>query len=242
VPVGAATGIGLDWGRAALAVPVALLLALTAGLVPAVRAARTYPAAAVRPAVARARWVRRPRSLPGMAAVNVIRTPGRALLGAGALAIGIAALTLITAVAWTFRGAVVGSLLGDAVSLSVRGADVLAATATVLLGAAAVADVLYLNIRDRATELAALRATGWTDAALSRLVAYEGLLLGALGALAGAGLGLGTAAWLVGDVPRTLLLVAAGTAVAGTLLSGLAALVPTALLRRLPIARLLAEE
>ncbi len=242
VPLGAATGIGLDLRRAALAVPVAVLLALAAGLLPAIRAARTYPAAAVRPVVARARWLRRPRSLLGMAAVNLVRTPGRALLGASALAVGIAALTLVTMVAWTFRGAVVGSLLGDAVSLSVRGADVLAATATVLLGVAAVADVLYLGIRDRAAELAALRATGWTESALSRLVAYEGLLLGGLGALAGAGLGLAAAAWLVGEVPHALLLVAAGTAAGGILLSGLAALVPTALLRRLPIARLLAEE
>jgi ABC-type antimicrobial peptide transport system permease subunit len=87
-----------------------------------------------------------------------------------------------------------------------------------------------------------LRATGWTEQALSRLVAYEGLLLGSVGALAGAGLGLAAAAWLVGEVPRALLLVAAVTAAGGILLSGLAALVPTALLRRLPIARLLAEE
>ncbi len=242
VPLGAATGIGIDRGRAALAVPVALLLALTAGLAPAVRAARTYPAAAVQPVVARAGWAHRPRTVLGLALVNLIRAPGRALLGAGALAIGVAALTIVTAVAWTFRGAVVGSLLGDAVSVSVRGADVLAATATVLIGAAAVADVLYLNIRDRATELAALCATGWTDTALSRLVGYEALLLGLLGALTGAGLGLAGAAWLVGGIPPGLLLVAAGTAAAGTLLSAAAALIPTVLLRRLPTARLLAEE
>ena len=78
--------------------------------------------------------------------------------------------------------------------------------ATVLLGAAAVADVLYLNIRDRAAELATLRATGWTDAALGRLVGYEGFLLGVLGAVTGAGLGLGGAAWLVGELPAALVL------------------------------------
>ncbi|MGC5022088.1 FtsX-like permease family protein [Micromonospora sp. DT47] len=111
-----------------------------------------------------------------------------------------------------------------------------------MLGAAAVADVLYLNIRDRAAELATLRAVGWTDAALGRLVGYEGLLLGLLGALTGAGLGLGGAAWLVGDLPRQLVLVAATVALAGVLLTCLAALVPAALLRRLPTARLLAEE
>ncbi|MFU8876470.1 FtsX-like permease family protein, partial [Micromonospora sp. SL4-19] len=137
---------------------------------------------------------------------------------------------------------IIGSLLGDTISLNVRSADTLAAIATVLLGAAAVADVLYLNIRDRAAELATLRATGWTDTALSRLVGYEGLLLGALGSLTGAGLGLGGAAWLVGELPTTLALVAAVVALAGIVVTCLAALVPAALLRRLPIARLLAEE
>ncbi|MFE9689566.1 FtsX-like permease family protein [Micromonospora sp. NPDC005806] len=241
-PLGAALDIGVDWRHALLAVPVALLLALVAGLAPALRAARAHPAAALSPPVAAARWVRRPRTLPGLALVNLVRTPGRTLLGAGALAIGVAALTLVAAAAYAFRGAIVGSLLGDTVSLSVRRADVLAAVATVLLGAAAVADVLYLNIRDRAAELATLRATGWTDAALGRLVGYEGFSLGVLGAGAGAGLGLGGAAWLVGELPAALGLVAATVALAGVLVTCLSALVPAALLRRLPTARLLAEE
>ncbi|MGW0432496.1 FtsX-like permease family protein [Micromonospora sp. NPDC003197] len=242
IPVSAALGIGIGWQRAALAVPVALLLALTAGTVPAVRASRAHPAAALRPAVAPPRRSRRPRTVLGLALVNLTRTPGRTLLGASALGIGIAALTLVTAAAYAFRGAIVGSLLGDVVSLSVRGADTVAAVATVLLGAAAVADVLYLNIRDRAAELATLQAVGWTNAALSRLVTYEGLALGMLGAVTGAAVGLAGAAWLVGDLPGVLVLVAVGTALTGVLLTGLAALVPAALLRRLPTARLLAEE
>ncbi|PGH41603.1 hypothetical protein COO58_27795 [Micromonospora sp. WMMA1996] len=241
-PLGAALDIGIDWRRALVAVPVALLLALVAGVAPALRAARAHPAEALRPPVAAARWVRRPRTLPGLALVNLTRSPGRTVLGAGALAIGVAALTLVAATAYAFRGAIVGSLLGDTVSLSVRGADALAAVATVLLGAAAVADVLYLNIRDRAAELATLRATGWTDAALGRLVGYEGFVIGALGAVGGATLGLGGAALVVGQVPAGLVTVAALVASAGVLVTCLAALVPAALLRRLPTARLLAEE
>ncbi|WFE51799.1 FtsX-like permease family protein [Micromonospora sp. WMMD1155] len=242
VPLGTALGMDVDWRRAALAVPIALLLALAAGLVPALRAARAHPAAALRPIVAPAGWVRRPRTLLGLALVNLARTPGRTFLGAGALAIGVAALTLVAAAAWAFRGAIVGSLLGDVVSLSVRGADTVAAAATVLLGAAAVADVLYLNIRDRAAELATLRAIGWTDADLGRLVGYEGLALGVVGATTGAAIGLAGAGWLIGDLPEALLLVAALTALAGALVSALAALVPAALLPRLRPARLLAEE
>ncbi|MEU4556295.1 FtsX-like permease family protein [Micromonospora violae] len=242
LPLAAALGIEISWYQAALAVPVALLLALVAGVVPALRAAGAHPAAALRPMVAPARWVRRPRNLFGMALVNLVRTPGRTLLGAGALAIGLTALTLVSAAAYAFRGAIVGNLLGDTVSLNVRGADTLAAVVTVVLGAGAVADVLYLNVRDRAAELSTLRAVGWTDTELSRLVGYEGLLIGTLGAVAGAGLGLAGAAWLVGGLPTALIMVAAAVALGGVLLTCLAALVPAALLRRLPTARLLAEE
>lgn len=242
VPVAAALGIGIGWQRALLAVPVALLLALAAGLLPALRASRAHPAGALRPPVATARWIRRPRTLLGLAVVNLVRTPGRTLLAASALAIGVTALTLVSAIAYAFRGAVVGSLLGDTISLSIRGPDAAAAAATVLLAVAAVGDVLYLNIRDRARELATLRAIGWTDALLGRLITYEGLLLGLLGATTGALLGLAGITWLVGELPQTLLLITAVVAAAGAAVACLAALIPAYLLRRLPTAQLLAEE
>ncbi|MEV4710325.1 FtsX-like permease family protein [Micromonospora sp. NPDC049374] len=242
LPISAALGIGIGWQRALLALPVALLLALAAGLLPALRASRAHPAAALGPPVTTARWVRRPRTLLGLALVNLVRTPGRTLLAASALAIGVAALTLVSAAAYAFHGALVGSLLGDAISMSIRGPDAAAAAATVLLGAAAVADVLYLNIRDRARELATLRAIGWTDTLLSRLITYEGLLLGLLGAAAGAALGLAGTTWLVGELPQNLLLVTVLVAVVGTAVTCLAALIPAHLLRRLPTAQLLAEE
>ncbi|MET7968010.1 FtsX-like permease family protein [Micromonospora sp. NPDC005305] len=241
-PVSAAFGVDVGWRRALLAVPVALLLALVAGLLPALRASRAHPAAALRPAVAAARRAGRPRTVFRLALNNLARTPGRTLLGAGALAIGVAALTLVGAVSYAFRGAVVGSLLGDAISLSVRGPDGVAAAATVLLGTAAVADVLYLGIRDRAAELATLRAIGWTEATLGRLVCYEGLALGVLGAVTGALLGLLGTVGLIGSLPGSLLLVAVATAAVGTVVSCLAALLPATLLRRLSTARLLAEE
>ncbi|BCB88669.1 FtsX-like permease family protein [Phytohabitans suffuscus] len=242
VPVAAVLGNAIGWQRAAAAVPLALVLALAAGAVPALRAARAHPAAALRPAATTVRWLRRPRTLLGLALVNLARTPGRTVLGAGALAIGVAALTLVAAAASVFRGAIVGNLLGDSVALSVRGADAVAVVATVLLGAVAVADVLYLNIRDRAAELAALQAVGWTEGALARLVGYEGAALGVLGATTGSAAGLAGAAWLFNGVPGGLILVAAITAAGGVLAPVLATLVPAALLRGLPTAQLLAEE
>ena len=126
--------------------------------------------------------------------------------------------------------------------MQVRGIDYVAAGATVALGVLAVADVVFLNIRERAAELATILSFGWREGTLARLVVTEGAIIGVTGALAGAGLGLGAAAWFAGHLPARLLVIAAAAVAAGIAVTAAAALLPAALLRRLPAAHLLAEE
>ena len=242
VPVSAGLGLHASPGRALLAVPVAMAVAVVAGLAPAWLAARADPVSSVRPPVVAARRAHQPRGITSLALLNVARTPGRTLTGVASLAVGIAALTMLTAVTVAFRGVVVGSLLGDAVAVQVRSVDYIAAGATVTLGVLAVADVVFLNIRERAAELATLRSFGWHDSTLARLVITEGTIIGLIGSLAGAGLGLGGAAWFAGQLPARLLAIAAAAVAAGIIITAAAALLPAALLRRLPTAHLLAEE
>jgi ABC-type antimicrobial peptide transport system permease subunit len=106
----------------------------------------------------------------------------------------------------------------------------------------AVADVVFLNITERAAELATMRSFGWHDTTLARLVITEGAIIGVVGSLAGAGLGLGAAAWFAGQLPARLLAIAAAAVAAGIIITAGATLLPAALLRRLPTAHLLAEE
>jgi putative ABC transport system permease protein len=245
LPLGAALGLPVGGWRAAAAVPGATLLALLAGALPARRAARADPLAAVRPAVrtGRRHAARRGvRTLAALARTNLVRVPGRSILGVVSLGIGVFALTVLLAVTAAFRGAVVGTVLGDAVAVQVRTADYLAVAATLVLGALAVADVLYLNLRDRSAEIATLRATGWRERQLTRLVVFEGIGLGLLGGLGGAVLGLGAAWAFTGTFTTTMPLVAAAAAACGILSAVLASLPPAAALRRLPTATLLAEE
>ncbi len=160
----------------------------------------------------------------------------------GSPSIGICAITLLSAITWAFHGSITGTLLGDAISLRVRGVDAVAVVATVLLGIAVVADVLYLNIRDRSGELAALTATGWSAAARGRLVSYEAMGIGVIGATAGAALGLVGAGAFAGGFPIGLGWVFAGSLVGGVLLTGMAALIPVLVQSRMAVATLLAEE
>jgi putative ABC transport system permease protein len=242
VPISAALGLDASPGRALLAVPVAVGVAIIAGLVPAWLAARADPVSSVRPPVLTVRRTHQPRGITSLAVLNVLRTPGRTMIGVVSLAIGIAALTLLTGVTVAFRGQIVGTLLGNAIAVQVRGVDYIAAGATVALGVLAVADVVFLNITERSAELATIRAFGWRDTLLARLVITEGALIGITGSLIGAGLGLGAAGWLAGQLPARLVAIAAAAVVAGIIATAAAALLPAALLRRLPTASLLAEE
>lgn len=242
LPLTSALGLRASPGRAALAVPVALGVAVVAGAVPAWNAARAEPVASVRPPVLAVRRAHQPAGITGLALVNVLRAPGRATLGALSLAVGVTALTTLAAVTFAFHGVVVGSLLGNAVALQVRGVDYVAGIAMVTLGVLAVTDVVVLGIRERAAELSTMRALGWPESALGRLVVTEGVIIGIVGALAGAALGLAAAAEFAGQLSGRLYLVAAIAVVAGALITAGAALLPARALRHLPAAHLLAEE
>jgi putative ABC transport system permease protein len=73
-------------------------------------------------------------------------------------------------------------------------------------------------------------------------VTYEGLGIGLVGVMIGAAGGLGGVAWFVGALPPSLIWVAAGTAIAGLLVAGFAALAPALWLRYLPASALLADD
>jgi putative ABC transport system permease protein len=244
VPISRGIGAPVTWTQALWAVPVAIGVAIVAAAPPAWRGTRSGPLSTIRGTTSDTRLGRLP-ALPNMLGVsmaNLSRAPGRTALGASALAVGVGGLTILAAITWTFHGTVTGSLLGDAVSLQVRGVDTIAVAATVLLGLIAVVDVQYLNVRDRAAELAVLRATGWTGAALGRLIAYEGSAIGLLGALLGAAVGLGATAWFAGGVSAALLLTAAAVAASGTALAVVASLAPAFLMNRASLTGQLAEE
>ena len=237
-----ALALALPLSRTLYVIPIALGLALLGGLYPAWEAARGSPLDALRPPVRtrrRARVVRGPNEL---ALVNLTRLPLRTALGAGGLALGVAALTIIVAIERSFQGTLVGTLLGNAISLQVRGADFVALGLTIGLAAVSAADVIYLNLRERTAEFVTLGTTGWSAAQLSRLVLLEAAALGLLAALTGAAVGIAVGAGLLG-VPIGPLVLAALIAGAGALVAATAAsLAPTAQLLRLPAPPVLAAE
>ena len=232
--------------KSLLVLPVALLLATVAGMVPAWLATRLGPMEAVRPPVTAARRARPVRSVAGLAMLNLLRMRGRTLLGAAGLALGVAAFTVLLALTLAFQGEVAGSLLGNAVVAQARGADYVSVALSLLLGAAGAVDVLIISQRERATDLAVLRATGWTNRELAMLTLYEGIGLALLGGLSGAVAGVAGVLSLGQGVLHGHLLAVAGApllaTLAATVLVGAALTVPIRGLSRIAPAHLLSAD
>ena len=102
-------------------------------------------------------------------------------------------------------------------------------------------DVLYLNVRERKHELALLRATGWTEALLARLVLLEALGIALLGTVAGAGLGIAGMTWFAGGASPALVRVTVLVSLAAVIVTLVAGLLPALATDREPSATLLAE-
>jgi putative ABC transport system permease protein len=192
-------GLHLPAWRAVLVLPVATVLAALSGLIPAWLAARAEPLDALRPPGRAPRRGGMPvRTVIGLAITGVVRVPGRCALAAGALGAGVAGLAVLLAAQISFRQSIGDSALAGLVTTSTRGTDLAAALLAVGLGAVAVADITYLNLRERSAELAALAAAGWRRAHLGRLLVTEAVLTTTAGALVGGLAGLLAAALTFG--------------------------------------------
>lgn len=232
----------MPFQRTLLVGPVAVALTLFAGLWPAVLAARARPVDALRPAVSPPRSARPVRSLAGMAVRNLRRLPARTLLGTTGLAVGVACLVVMLGINLAFDGLLVGTLLGGALAVQVRPVDYASVALAIGLGGLSVADVLYLNLRERTGELVTLRTSGWRNAHLTRLGALEALGLGTLGSLAGVAVGLTVAVLIGGGLTPRLGLLAAAAAAGGIVVALAASLVPLRALSRLIAPTALAED
>ena len=225
-----------------LVLPTAVFLALVAGVLPALRASSGHPLDALRPPVTKSRKRSRVNRLAGMAFVNLRRVPGRALLGALGLAVGACALTVLVAVEQAFNGVLAGTVLGDAISVQIRGFDYLAVGLVIGLAALSVADVLYLNLRERQAELVTLRTLGWQQSHLARVVLVEAAVLGLVAATVGAIFGV-VIGLVTLSAPAVPVFEGAGAALAGGILAAtFASALPLSQIGRLTPPSVLAAE
>jgi ABC-type antimicrobial peptide transport system permease subunit len=131
------------------------------------------------------------------------------------MATGVAGLAVLLAAQASFGRSIGDRALAGLITASTGGTDLVAALLAVGLGAASVADVTYLNLRERAAELAALAASGWGRAQIGRLLLTEAVITALAGSVVGAAVGLAAAGYTFGLSPLVVA-GAAGAAGAGT--------------------------
>jgi ABC-type antimicrobial peptide transport system permease subunit len=141
-----------------------------------------------------------------------------------------------------FHGTLVGTLLGNAILVRVSRLDFVALALVILLAAFSVADVLVLNLRERAAELVTLRTSGWGEAETRRLIGFEALGLGAMGALGGAALALIAGLGFLGLPPLSLIVATMAAAAGGIAVALAASVAPLSQINRLTAPTVLAEE
>jgi ABC-type antimicrobial peptide transport system permease subunit len=219
--------------RVALVTPVAMVLSVGAGWLPAWRAARGRPTDVITGSAANARRAPGVHGVPGMVIASLLRAPWRAATGAAALGISVVTLSILLSLNARFGGQIGNSALSDIVDLQAKSIDYLSAAFAVFIGAASVADTVYLGMRERAAEFAVLTAQGWRRRHVARVALGEALAIGLVGAVSGAVLAIA----LGGQTQASIT-----AAAAGVLVVLLAAATMLAIPRVRPTALILAEE
>lgn len=195
--------------RVLLVTPVAMLLSVCAGLLPAWRAARGRPTDVIAGSAATARRAPRVHGIPGLILSALLRAPWRAVTGAAALGIAVVTLAILLSLNARFGGQIGDSALSGLVDLQARGVDYLSATLAVLVGAGSVADLIYLGLRERSAEFAVFTAHGWHRRHVLGVALGEGLAVGLLGS----GCGAAAAIALGGQWQASLVAAVAGIAI-----------------------------
>jgi putative ABC transport system permease protein len=187
---------------------------------------------------------RRPPSLAGQAVRNLLRTPARTVLGALVIAMACVALGLELAVRWANCGMAVGPWPSQPLSWQASTVNTGAVLVIVAMATVTVADLGWLTAGERAVELRTLRAIGWSARGVTRLMAWEAVLLGLAGGVVASALDVVGSLAVAHRTPARLLVLVATAAGIGATISLVAASLSAAdgrrrsSQRRGPLARL----
>lgn len=243
-PLARVAHVSYDVSRAILAVPVAVALTVLAGAASAARAGRAAPRDTMVPALTTgARVLQIPLVGPATLGLhNLLRRRFRLVVGTVSVALAVTSTSLLLGIMTAFKGAVVGSLLGDVVAVQVRPPDLVATVCLVVLGVTTVGVVLTLGVDEDRVTYAVLSAQGWRPARLAATVVAQAAILASLGALIGAGAALLLLSALTGGLALSVWGMTVAVA-AGVLVLALAvSLVPAARVGRLSPASILSAD
>ncbi|MGE6258194.1 ABC transporter permease [Heyndrickxia sporothermodurans] len=102
-----------------------------------------------------------------------------------AISVPTALLSLFLFVTFRLKGVMYTSWLGQYVALEVGPTHYIAAIVALLISILTTAELMWQNISDRKPEIALLKAMGWKNSMVRKIVLFEGALIGLLAAIVG---------------------------------------------------------
>ena len=216
--------LGPTWWTVIGVVPLSLLIALLAGIVPALSTMRgTTISVMSKPEPIRDRQL--PSSALALGVRQVLVWRWDVAMGVVALALGAALLGGIELIAAGFRGQLDTTVLGTYLAGQVRPFHFVVAGLTVAVGAIAAAQVITLAYLERRVHLAMLRALGWPRAEVVKMLLGQAIGLGLIAAAIAVAASI--AAGLALSASTIVILGSAGTALAMTVVAtGIAVIAP----------------
>jgi putative ABC transport system permease protein len=219
-----------------------VLLSLLGSLYPAWLAARTPPVIGLQQGNIRPTTRNRPGSsflpLPSafflLAWRGLARRWSRSALGALTAALSAALLVLMLGVTVDRQGVMSGTLLGEFILVRIEGYHYAIVGIGFGLAALSLANSLLAGVLERRREIGVLKAVGWRTPTVARLFILEGALLGVLGGVAGAALGLVTFVGLYETISPSLGWIGLVGVLTPVIVGALAATYPARVAARVP--------
>jgi hypothetical protein len=222
-----------------LGVPLLVVgLCLVGGAYPAWLAARVPPIVGLQQGGIHSFHERRSQrptySLWPFAWRGLARRWSRSALGGLTATLSAALLVLMLAVTVDRQGAMSGTLLGEFILVQIEGYHYAIVAIGFGLAVLSLANSLLAGVLERRREIGVLKAVGWRTGTVGQLFVMEGILLGALGGLVGAVLGLVTFIALYESVSTSLIGIGLVGIVMPVLVGAVAALYPARVAARVP--------
>ncbi|WP_214770304.1 ABC transporter permease [Exiguobacterium sp. s39] len=173
-------------GRILLIGLAGLLIYWGGTLVPMTLIRRIKPYESMRSGeVSRSRRFVRSQSIVGMSMNQLFTYWQRTLLSIIAIALPTGLFIFFLFVTFRLKGVLYATWLGEYVALEVGTMHYVAMGVALLIAILTTTEILWQNVNERRSQLAVLKATGWQDTLIRRLVLLEGLLTGLLAGIVG---------------------------------------------------------
>jgi predicted lysophospholipase L1 biosynthesis ABC-type transport system permease subunit len=234
----------LNWERPSLSLSIGLPLLIVAlagigGLYPAWLAARLPPVIGLRRGNAGITaklpsFHLPPSSFIVLAWQGLSRRWSRTFLGAMTATLSAALLVLMLSVTVDRQGAMNGTLLGEFILVHIEGYHYAIVGIGFGLAALSLANSLLAGVLERRREIGVLKAVGWRTGEVARLFLYEGALIGGLGGMVGAVVGVAVFVGLYETVTPNLIWIGLAGAGLPVIVGLLAALYPARIAANIP--------